>query len=73
VFGLAEMAAQDLAAGYREFRPLLHECRFNDCRHTGDKGCAVRAAVDDGRISTARYQRFLKLLDKMRLNAPPQY
>jgi ribosome biogenesis GTPase len=73
VFGLAEMAAQDLAAGYREFRPLLHECRFNDCRHTGDKGCAVRAAVDDGRISAARYQRFLKLLDKMRLNAPPQY
>lgn len=73
VFGLAEMSPADLAAGYREFRPLLGDCRFNDCRHTGDKGCAVSDAVSAGKISQARYQRFIKLLDKMRLGTPPQY
>jgi len=73
VFGLAEMTPQDLASGYKEFRPFLNGCRFNDCRHTGDKGCAVQAAVEEGRISAARYQRFVKLLEKMRLGAPPQY
>jgi ribosome biogenesis GTPase len=67
VFGLAEMSAQDLAAGFREFRPWIAQCQFNDCRHLGDKGCAVREAVETGRISTARYQRFLKLLDKLQI------
>lgn len=73
VFGLAEMAVSDLAAGYREFRPLLGECRFNDCRHLDDKGCAVRAAVEAGWISAERYRRFRKLVDKMRLGSPPPY
>ncbi|MFN5744506.1 MAG: ribosome small subunit-dependent GTPase A [Methylococcaceae bacterium] len=68
VFGLAEMSASDLAAGYREFRPYLPVCQFNDCSHRQDKGCAVRAAVSEGRIAMGRYQRFIKLLDKMYLS-----
>lgn len=67
VFGLAQMSAADVASGYREFRELLVHCQFNDCRHLQDKGCAIRAAVDEGRISPARYERFSKLLDKMHL------
>ncbi|MFM8333404.1 MAG: ribosome small subunit-dependent GTPase A, partial [Candidatus Methylumidiphilus sp.] len=45
VFGLAGINGQDLAWGYREFQPRIAQCRFNDCRHTHDKGCAVRAAM----------------------------
>jgi ribosome biogenesis GTPase len=71
IFGLAEMSMQDLAAGFREFRPKLAECRFRDCRHVNDKGCAVREAVETGQISGARYQRFLKLVEKLRLTNPP--
>ena len=67
VFGLSEMTAEDLAAGYREFRPHLAECRFRDCRHLDDKGCAVKAAVEKGAIDAERYDRFRKLLEKMRL------
>lgn len=67
VFGLAEMNAADLASGYREFRDLLTQCQFNDCRHIQDKGCAVREAVDGGRIDASRYERFIKLLGKMHL------
>lgn len=71
VFGLAEMTAQDLASGYREFRDWLVRCRFNDCRHTGDKGCAVREAAETGGVGMERYRRFVKLLDKLQLIGRP--
>lgn len=65
VFGLADMTTSDLANGYREFHSFLSKCQFNDCRHKDDKGCAIRHAAYSGHISTDRYQRFLKLLEKM--------
>lgn len=65
VFGLAEICGRELAAGYREFQPHIARCQFNDCRHANDKGCAVRAAVESGQVCPARYQRYLKLLDKL--------
>jgi ribosome biogenesis GTPase len=65
IFGLAGLSEADLAYGYREFQPFINNCQFNDCRHLQDKGCAVRMAVESGVISTTRYQRFLKLREKM--------
>ncbi len=65
VFGLAGINGQDLARSYREFQPLIAQCRFNDCRHINDKGCAVREAVESGEIALARHQRYLKLLEKL--------
>lgn len=65
IFGLAGLNEQQLAYGYREFQPLIDNCQFNDCRHVNDKGCAVRAAAEHGEISMKRYQRFLKLREKM--------
>ena len=41
-----------------EFRPLLGQCRFNDCSHDIEPGCAIRAAVQDGRIDALRYKLF---------------
>jgi ribosome biogenesis GTPase / thiamine phosphate phosphatase len=65
IFGLAELSDAQLAYGYREFQPLMDECQFNDCSHTHDKGCAILPAVDNGTLSISRYQRFLKLKEKM--------
>lgn len=67
IFGLADLSAAELAYGYREFRSFIGNCQFNDCRHEQDKGCAIRTAVDSGIISAFRYQRFLKLKEKMPL------
>jgi ribosome biogenesis GTPase len=64
IFGLAALSEPQLAYGYREFQPLLDACQFNDCSHVKDKGCAVRLAAEQGDISPARYQRFLKLREK---------
>ncbi|KAF3981820.1 MAG: ribosome small subunit-dependent GTPase A [Methylococcales symbiont of Hymedesmia sp. n. MRB-2018] len=65
IFGLADLTEKQLAWGYREFQPLLEQCKFNDCRHVQDMGCAVRLAAEAGDISTLRYQRFLKLREKI--------
>jgi ribosome biogenesis GTPase / thiamine phosphate phosphatase len=65
IFGLADLNRQQLAQGYREFQPFSDNCKFNDCSHDQDKGCAVRAAAEDGSIAMTRYERFLKLTQKM--------
>jgi ribosome biogenesis GTPase / thiamine phosphate phosphatase len=65
IFGLADLNRQQLAQGYREFNTFTDKCQFNDCSHHHDKGCAVRAATEEGNIAMTRYQRFLKLTQKM--------
>ena len=67
IFGLAGLSEAQLAWGYREFQPYIAQCRFNDCRHVNDKDCAVRSAAESSQISLKRYQRFLKLREKMPL------
>lgn len=65
VFGLAGITPHQLAYGYREFQALIPHCRFADCRHTDDLGCAVREAAETGVVNPARYRRYLKLLEKL--------
>lgn len=67
IFGLADLNNRQLAQGYREFGPLLGRCKFNDCRHHGDKGCAIREAAESKEIAVSRYHRFLRLTRKMSL------
>lgn len=65
VFGLAEISPAELAQAYRGFQPYLGKCRFNDCRHVKDKGCAVREAAESLDLSASRYERYLKLLERL--------
>lgn len=65
VFGLDGLDASSLADGFREFRRLKPRCQFSDCRHLQDKGCAVRQAVEHHELDAGRYQRYLKLRDKL--------
>ena len=65
IFGLAGLSEAQLAWGFREFQPYIGKCRFNDCRHVNDKDCAVREAVVNTSIPDSRYQRYLKLREKM--------
>lgn len=56
----------DLDRAYREFRPLLGACRFGDCRHAGEPGCAIAAAAAAGGIAPRRHASYLKLLEELR-------
>lgn len=61
-FHLGAVAASDLQEGFREFRPLRGKCRFNDCRHMSEPGCAILAAVTAGNISERRMSSYRRLL-----------
>jgi ribosome biogenesis GTPase len=60
--GLWDMDPTELAWAFREFRPHLERCRFDDCAHTIEPGCSVRAAVDSGGIDADRYASFVRIL-----------
>ncbi|MGD9264780.1 MAG: ribosome small subunit-dependent GTPase A [Lysobacterales bacterium] len=63
-YGIWKLEADELAAGFVEFRPWLGQCRFNDCRHATEPDCAVKQAVEGGRIRDWRYQSYLRLLEQ---------
>ncbi len=47
--------------GFREVLQLAHQCRFQDCRHMREPGCAVRAAVDNNEMDARRYESYRRL------------
>ncbi|MDR3299491.1 MAG: ribosome small subunit-dependent GTPase A [Candidatus Accumulibacter sp.] len=65
-FGLHHLSLPELEHGFREFRPLRGSCRFRDCRHDREPGCAIRAAVDAGDIAPSRYAAFRALSGEAR-------
>lgn len=63
--GLWGLSAAALDQCFPEFREALGSCRFADCRHLTEPGCAVRDAVAAGRIMPARYESYAKLRDEV--------
>ncbi|MFW6083919.1 MAG: ribosome small subunit-dependent GTPase A [Gemmatimonadota bacterium] len=57
------LAAEFLEHGFREFHPYLGACRFTDCKHREEPGCAIRKAVEAGDVSTRRHESYLALLE----------
>jgi ribosome biogenesis GTPase len=64
VTGKGTMTQQEIADGFRDFNAFKGHCRFNDCHHTGEPGCAIREAVDAGKIRKWRYQSYARLLQQ---------
>ncbi|WP_346284983.1 ribosome small subunit-dependent GTPase A [Zoogloea sp.] len=59
-FGLVHLDNEALEASFREFRPYAGQCRFRDCRHDSEPGCALREAADRGEIEARRLRQFLQ-------------
>ena len=60
-FGLNHLDLQGLVHAFVEFRPHLGHCRFRNCRHAGEPGCALQAALESGEISERRMAIYRKL------------
>ena len=60
-----DVEPEELDAYYRDIAPLVPQCRFTDCTHRTEPGCAVHAAVEGGTISRTRYQSYLSLRDEL--------
>lgn len=58
---LFDVEPSELDAYFREIAPLVTDCQFSDCSHEHEPGCAVRAALKDGRITPHRYDSYLRL------------
>jgi ribosome biogenesis GTPase / thiamine phosphate phosphatase len=74
--GIRTLHTSDISVGldllFAEIAELAPDCRFRDCTHAHEPGCAVRKAVVAGRIDPLRLERWRKLLDENRSNTPVQ-
>ncbi len=64
-FGLWHMDEPTLADGFIEFRPFLGTCKFRDCRHQGEPGCALNQALEDGEIEASRMESYQRIRDSL--------
>lgn len=60
-FGLGGLQRADLAGYYPEFQVIPGRCRFANCTHLNEPGCAIRAAVQSGQVSAMRYDSYTKI------------
>lgn len=66
-FGLWHMDREQVADGFVEFRPYLNQCKFRDCKHQHEPGCALLAAVERGDISSERVKSYESIANSLEL------
>ncbi|EPU0813822.1 small ribosomal subunit biogenesis GTPase RsgA [Morganella morganii] len=64
-FGLWHLTPEQVTQGFTEFRDYLGGCKFRDCKHGDDPGCALRDAVENGKISAERFENYHRILESM--------
>lgn len=62
-FGTFDMEREEVGHYFRDIFLVSKECRFGNCTHTHEPGCAVRAAVEEHRIAQSRYNSYLSMLE----------
>ena len=63
-FGLVDLRKEEIGLYFPEMLTAMKDCRFTPCTHTHEPGCAVKAAVEEGRISRERYNSYLGMLEE---------
>ncbi|UXN33732.1 small ribosomal subunit biogenesis GTPase RsgA [Avibacterium paragallinarum] len=64
-FGLWHLNADQITKGYREFQYFLGTCKFRDCKHLNDPGCALKEAVEKGKIHQIRFNNYHNLIESL--------
>jgi len=72
-FRLWELPRETIAQGFPEFRPLLDHCRFRDCRHHKEPGCALTNAVEAGTISRERLESYRRIVADVETRRRPEW
>lgn len=68
--GLFDLEKEQLAAYYPEFQDYGASCRFGGCTHTAEPGCAVKQALEQGRISAMRYGNYCQMFEELKTKKP---
>ncbi|CAH3753135.1 Small ribosomal subunit biogenesis GTPase RsgA, partial [Raoultella ornithinolytica] len=64
-FGLWHLEAEQITHGFVEFHDYLGRCKYRDCKHDTDPGCAIREAVENGHIAESRFANYHRILESM--------
>lgn len=59
--GIVDIEKQELSHFFPEMRALLNQCKFHNCRHINEPGCAVLTAVEEGEIEPSRYESYISI------------
>src|SRR3546814_911056 len=62
-FGIIDIAKEELSHFFVEMRERFNQCKFDNCRHINEPGCAVIKAVEAGEIDVSRYESYLSMYD----------
>lgn len=68
-FGLVNFESKEIAERFPEFRALLDQCKYNNCTHVHEPGCAVKEALATGKIHAERYKNYIGLLNDENLDS----
>jgi len=64
-FGLGHIDEQQVFEGFIEFRPFAGSCKFRDCSHRQEPGCAIQAALEAGQIGVERVDSYFRIIDSL--------
>lgn len=64
-FGVVDMKESEISHYFPEIFKTAEGCRFSDCTHTNEPGCAVRRAVEEHRIALSRYQNYVAIMEDL--------
>jgi ribosome biogenesis GTPase len=64
-FGITDISKQELSHYFPEMRERLNDCQFNNCIHINEPGCAVKKAVEEGKIAIERYISYCNILESI--------
>lgn len=67
-FATWRYSAEEIRKGFREFTKLAEQCRFHNCRHLSEPGCAVKEALESGQIGEWRHQHYQRMLQDAQEN-----
>jgi ribosome biogenesis GTPase / thiamine phosphate phosphatase len=62
-FGLIDLEKEELAQYFPEMRRVMQNCRFNNCLHVNEPGCAVKDALEEGTVTVDRYVSYMTIMD----------
>jgi len=71
-FSLWHLEPDRVAWCFKDFRPFLGQCKFRDCKHQDDPGCALQEAVNSGDIHPLRLYNFHRIVESMTTHKPPR-
>ncbi len=65
-FGLWNLNRDEATYGFIEFREFIGACKFSNCTHIHEPGCAIQEAIDEGKISSRRFESYHRIIDTLK-------